>query len=96
MHTFPKLFFVISRGIFFKQKFLLSKNACNSKFHPISSAVIQGHVLGVTLFLIYINDTLDGLDIELSFFADDDATALGQECCLGIAVQKLRGRTKII
>ncbi len=42
-----------------------------SEWKTVSSGVPQGSVLGPILFLIYVNDCLDGLTCEKVMFADD-------------------------
>ena len=42
-----------------------------SKNLPVSSGVPQGYVLGLVLFLVFINDLPEKIDCQVAVFADD-------------------------
>ena len=52
-----------------KQRVLL--NGRFSSWRNISAGVPQGSILGLLLFLVYINDLCDGLESSPRLFADD-------------------------
>ena len=52
-----------------KQRVVL--NGQHSKWSNISACVPQGSILGLLLFLIYINDLSDNLSSNPKLFADD-------------------------
>ena len=46
-------------------------NGKSSIWSPITAGVSQGSVLGLLLFLVYINDLVDNISSEAKLFADD-------------------------
>ena len=46
--------------------------------YPVNAGVPQGHILGRTLFLLYINDLSDDVICNISIYADD--TTLYSKC----------------
>ena len=43
----------------------------NSDRTSVSSGVPQGSILGPLLFLLYINDTVENINLSIRLFADD-------------------------
>ncbi len=52
-----------------RQRVIL-RNAC-SPWGSVTAGVPQGSVLGPLLFLIHINDIIDGIESQIKLFADD-------------------------
>ena len=50
----------------------------SSQEYPVNPGVPQGSILGPTLFLLCINDLLDGVICNIAIYADD--TTLYSEC----------------
>ena len=46
-------------------------NGTTSEWSNITSGVSQGSVLGLLLFVIYINDIAELIECQLGIFADD-------------------------
>ena len=50
----------------------------SSQEYPVNAGVPQGHILGPTLFLQYINDLSDNVIYNITIYADD--TTLYSKC----------------
>ena len=50
----------------------------SSKEHPVNAGVPQGYILGLTLFLLYINDLPDDVICDIAVYTDD--TTLYSKC----------------
>ena len=50
----------------------------SSQKYPVNAGVPQGFILGLTLFLLYINDLPDDVICDIVIYAD--ATALYSKC----------------
>ena len=50
----------------------------SSQEYPVNAGVLQGSIVGPTLFLLYINDLHDDVMCNIAIYADD--TALYSKC----------------
>ena len=50
----------------------------SSQEYPVNAGVPQGSILGLTLFLLYINDLPDDVIFNIAIYADD--TTLFSKC----------------
>ena len=50
----------------------------SSQEYPVNSGVPQGSILGLTLFILYINDLPDNVICDIAIYADD--TTLYSKC----------------
>ena len=50
----------------------------SSQEYPVNARVLQGSILGPTLFLLYINDLPDDVICDIAIWADD--TTLLSKC----------------
>ena len=53
-------------------------NGKSSQEYPVNAGVSQGSILGLTLFLLYINDLYDDVTCNIVIYADD--TTLWSKC----------------
>ena len=54
----------------------VSLNGCESTAGTINAGVLQGSILGPTLFLIFINDLAKNLVCDVDMFADDTTISM--------------------
>ena len=43
----------------------------SSQEYPVKAGVLQGSILGTTIFLLYINDLPDDVICDIAIYADD-------------------------
>ena len=73
----------ISSHIFGLISSFLSNSFCDSEWevsqeYPVNTEVLQGSILGTTLFLFYVNDLPDCIICNIAIYADD--TTLFTKC----------------
>ena len=49
----------------------------SSEEYPVNAGVLQDSTLGVTLFLLYINDLPDNVTCDIAIYADDTTLCSG-------------------
>ena len=69
----------VIRDYLTNRKQYVHANGVPSYLKSINISVPQGSVLGPILFLIYINDTVDGSNFNVTLYADDSALTLAHK-----------------
>jgi len=56
-----------------KRKIRVTLDGSKSKWHKVIAGIPQGSILGLLLFLVYIDDTVNSLESDIYLYTDDDA-----------------------
>jgi len=70
---FHELWFIVFASYLSNRKQFVKTYTCKSDKEYITCGILQGSVLGPTLFLMYINDLPDFHAMQTQLFADDTA-----------------------
>ena len=70
--------FGLISSFFSNRRLRVVLNGKSSQEYPVNAGVPQGTILGLTLFLLYINDLPDYVNYNIAIYADD--TTLFSEC----------------